>query len=90
MARLHRGGVVKFMQAVEAAMKGESTYPIQLNATDFKVFVTILKSLAAYSDVSHKEFETILGYGDGETEPISDWAMEKLSGIAESLGVEGV
>jgi hypothetical protein len=84
-------GSPAFMQAVEQAMRSEdSHFGINLNATDFRVFVTLLKSLALYSDVSHKEFETILGHGDGETEPISEWAMEWLSSIAESLGVEGI
>lgn len=66
-------------------------YPIELNATDFRVFVTILQNLALYDGVSHKDIETIPGYGeDGESEPIGDWAQSWLSGIAETLGVEGI
>lgn len=86
-----------FMMAVleKAALHrnadGGGNYPIELNATDFRVFVTILQKLAMYAKVTHKDIETIPGYGeDGHSEPIEDWATSWLSGIAETLGVEGI
>lgn len=70
---------------------GGSNYPIELNQTDFRVLVTILQKLALYARVTHKDIETIPGYGeDGESEPIEEWAWSWLSGIAETLGVEGI
>lgn len=73
-------------------------YPIEWNATDFRVFVTILQNLALYGKFTHKDIESIPGYGtvrnesgdDEEWEPIEDWAWQLLSGIAETLGVEGI
>jgi hypothetical protein len=79
-----------FMMAV--LEKGtKEKYPIELNATDFRVFVTILEKLSQYDSVNHHDIPTIPGYGeDGESEPIGDWATSWLSGIAETLGIEGI
>lgn len=66
-------------------------YPVEFSRTDFRVFITILHNLAFYDEVSHKDIPSIPGYGeDGESEPIGDWASSWLSGIAETLGVEGI
>ena len=65
-------------------------YPIELAATDFRVFITILEKLALYDSVSHKDIPSIPGYGGEWTEPIGDWAQSWLSGIGETLGVEGI
>lgn len=88
-----------FMMAVLEKANREMPYPIQLNRTDFRVFITILQRLALYGKVTHKDIETIPGYGtvrnddsgdDEEWDPIEHWAMSWLSGIAETLGVEGI
>lgn len=66
-------------------------YPITLNATDFRVFITILQKLALHDSVNHKDIPSIPGYGeDGESEPLGDWAWQFLSSIGETLNVEGV
>lgn len=79
-----------FMQAVIERGIREG-YPVTLNATDFRVFVTILEKLALYDSVNHKDIPSIPGYGeDGQLEPISDWAWQFLSSIGETLGVEGI
>jgi hypothetical protein len=85
-------GSDEFMAAIYRAKNElKEGYPLNLNTTDFTVLVRILKSLALYDGVSHKDIETIPGYGEsGESEPIGDWAMNMLSSIAESLGVEGI
>lgn len=69
---------------------GGSNYPIELNQTDFRVFVEILRGLALYGVANHKTVESIPGYSNDETEPIEEWAWSWLSGIAETLGVEGI
>lgn len=83
-----------FMQAIlekQAKDLPGGKYPIELNATDFRVFVTILEKLSLYDSVTHKDIPSIPGYGeDGESEPLGDWAMNFLSAIGETLGVEGI
>lgn len=86
-----------FMMAIlekQSQLKNEyggNQYPMELNTTDFRVFVTILRQLALYDKVTHKDIPTIPGYGeDGGWEPIGDWATSWLSSIAETLGVEGI
>lgn len=69
---------------------GSNNYPITLNTTDFEVFTKILRSLAQYGSVSHKDFEVIPGFSSEEEEPIAQWAWDWLSGIGETLGVEGI
>lgn len=82
-------GSDEFMKAI--LEKGtKEKYPIELNATDFRVFVTILQGLANYGVANHKTVPSIPGYGDEEFEPIEEWAASWLSGIAETLGVEGI
>lgn len=90
-------GSHEFMMAVfEAQLKskdqwGGNNYPVEFNTTDFRVFITILQNLALYGKVTHKDIESIPGYGeDGETEAIEEWARSWLSGIAETLDVEGI
>lgn len=84
-------GSHKFMMAILEKANREAPYPITLNRTDFRVFVTILQNLALYDGVSHKDIPSIPGYGeDGESEAIGDWAQSWLSGIAETLGIEGI
>lgn len=83
-----------FMAIIEKASQhrnpdGGSNYPIELNATDFRVLVTILRQLALYDKVTHKDIPSIPGYGeDGDMEPIGEWAWSWYSGIAETLGIE--
>lgn len=70
---------------------GGNNYPITLNTTDFRVFITILQKLALYGNVSHKDFPEIPGFGDDDwQEPIEGWAHEWLSGIGDTLNVEGI
>jgi hypothetical protein len=49
-----------------------------------------LQNLAKYGKVTHKDIESIPGYGGEFIEPIEDWAWQFLSGIGETLGVEGI
>lgn len=85
-----------FMMAViekQMASKDEyggNNYSITLNTADFRVFVTILQNLALYSKVTHKDIEAIPGFESESLEPISEWAWDWLSGIAETLDVEGI
>lgn len=86
-----------FMMAIlekQSQLKNEyggNQYPMELNTTDFRVFVTILQQLSLYDSVTYKQFPSIPGYGeDGESEPIGDWATSFLSSIADSLDVEGI
>lgn len=65
-----------------------SRITFSMNMTDFRVFVTILQRLALYDSVSHKDIESIPGYGDSESEPLGEWAASWYSGIAETLGIE--
>jgi hypothetical protein len=86
-------GSDEFMMAILEKQEKElpgGGYPIELNATDFRVFVTILQGLANYGVANHKTVPSIPGYGDEEFEPIEEWAASWLSGIAETLGVEGI
>jgi hypothetical protein len=66
-------------------------YPFRMNMTDFEIFVTILRELALYGEVSRSArvaVAEILGTGTDDTEPIEDWAWGWYSGIADTLGVE--
>lgn len=86
-------GSHEFMMAILEKQMGElpgGKYPIELNATDFRVLVTILQKLALYGSVIHKDIESIPGYGNDDMEAIEEWAWSWLSGIAETLGVEGI
>lgn len=65
-------------------------YPIELNATDFLVFIKILDNLSKFASVSHSDFPVINGYGDDNTEPIEEWARNIYSSIGETLGIEGI
>lgn len=70
---------------------GSNNYPITLNTTDFRVFITILHKLAMYGNVTHKDFPVIPGFGDDDyQEPIQGWAQDWLSGIGDTLNVEGI
>lgn len=87
-------GSDNFMEAValERLRSGE-IYTIGLNDSDFRVFIAILRDLALYGEASRSTRVTvseILGTGTDETEPIEEWAWSWLSGIAETLGVEGI
>lgn len=82
-----------FMMAIIEKQMGEllgGKYPIELNTTDFRVFITILQKLALYGSVTHKDIESIPGYGNDDMEAIEEWSLSWLSGIAETLGVEGI
>ena len=65
-------------------------YTIELNAKDFTVFAKILYFLENYAKVSHSDIPEIEGYGGGNIKPLEDWAYGMLSGIGDSLGVEGI
>lgn len=87
-------GSDNYMQAIalERLRTGEN-YPITLNDSDFRVFTAILRDLALYGECSRNTrvaVAEILGTGTDETEPIEDWAWEMLSGIGETLGIEGI
>jgi hypothetical protein len=73
-------------------MRTGENYPITLNDKDFRVFTAILKDLALYGEVgksTRDKVREIIGDSD-ETEPIEDWAWNWLSGIGETLGIEGI
>ena len=81
----------EFVAAILERGTTDGNYPIELNATDFRVFITILHKLAQYGNVSHKDFPEIPGFGDDDwQEPIEGWAYEWLSGIGDTLNVEGI
>lgn len=78
--------------ALERLRTGEN-YPITLNDTDFRVLISILRDLALCGECGRDArvaVAEILGTGTDETEPIEEWAWGMLSGIGETLGVEGV
>jgi hypothetical protein len=78
------------MAIIEKANVGVP-YPFSMNMTDFEIFVTILRELALYGEVSRSTrvaVAEILGTGTDDTEPIEDWAWGWYSGIADTLGVE--
>lgn len=88
-------GSDNFMSALaEERMRTGENYPITLNDTDFRVFMAILRDLAFYGECAGTTRDTvakILGYSDSDIiEPIEEWAWQFLSGIAETLGVEGI
>ena len=89
-------GSESFMEAVVKAQQGDlpgGKYPIEFNSTDFQIFILILKELALYGEVGRETrmaVSDILGTGTDDIEPIEDWAWGWLSGIGETLGVEGV
>lgn len=87
-------GSDEFMSAIalERMRTGEN-YPITLNDSDFRVLTVILKELALYGECSRSTrvaVAEILGTGTDDIEPIEDWAWQFLSGIGDTLGVEGV
>lgn len=66
---------------------------MELNTTDFHVFITILRDLALYGEATRSTrvaVAEILGTGTDEIEPIEEWSWGMLSSIAETLGVEGI
>lgn len=78
--------------ALERMRTGEN-YPITLNDSDFRVFTHILRDLALYGECSRSTrvaVAEILGTGTDDTEPIEEWAWNWLSGIGETLNVEGI
>ncbi len=87
-------GSDNFMSAIalERMRTGEN-YPITLNDTDFRVLTVILRELALYGEFSRSgrvQVAEILGTGTDDIEPVEDWAWQFLSGIGETLGVEGI
>lgn len=96
---MHTFGSDDFMSAVlkrQSELKNEyggNQYPMELNTTDFHVFITILKELALYGEAGRSvrvAASEILGTGTDDDEPIEMWAWDMLSSIAETLGVEGI
>lgn len=83
-------GSAEFME--EIFRRGtQRNYPIGLNSTDFKVFVTILHKLALYGGVSHHDFDEVLTFDPLDIEePIERWAWDFLSSIGETLNIEGI
>jgi hypothetical protein len=68
-------------------------YPIGMSDTDFHIFILILKELALYGEVGRATrvaVADLLGTGTDDLEPIENWAWGWLSGIGETLNVEGV
>lgn len=95
----HTFGSDEFMSAVLKRQSesrneyGGNQYPIELNTTDFHVFITLLKELALYGEAGRSirvAASEILGTGTDDDEPIEMWAWSMLSSIAETLGVEGI
>lgn len=87
-------GSDNFMEAIalERMRTGEN-YPIALNDTDFRVFTIVLRDLALYGEASRSTrvaVAEILGTGTDDVEPIEEWAWGWLSGIGETLGIEGI
>jgi hypothetical protein len=91
-------GSPEFMSAIalERMRTGEN-YPITLNDKDFRILTTILQQIAIYGDISRSELNDLVGWNgenwegnERDIDPISDWAWNWLSGIGETLGVEGI
>lgn len=87
-------GSDEFMQAIalERMRTGEN-YPITLNDKDFRIITEILRQIALYTEIDHHKLNSMLEDGShpaDEIDPISDWAWSWLSGIAETLAVEGI
>lgn len=86
-------GSDEFMDRIHDKADMDAPYPMTLNRTDFRVFTTILRDLALYGECTRSTrvaVSEILGTGTDDTEPIEEWAWGWLSGIGETLGVEGV
>lgn len=86
-------GSDEFMSAValERMRTGEN-YPITLNDTDFRMLTAILRDIALYGEVgksTRDKAREILG-DSFTSEPLEDWAWQWLSGIGETLGIEGI
>lgn len=82
----------EFIKAVTERGTADSSwpkYPIEFNTRDWKVFIRILQKLAEYGTVIPKDFYDILDF-DEDVEPITDWASDWLSGIGDTLNVEGI
>lgn len=87
-------GSDNFMEAIalERMRTGEN-YSITLNDSDFRVLTVILRDIALYGEatgIARSAVAEILGTGTDDIEPIEDWAWGFLSGIGETLGVEGI
>lgn len=99
MSESYTFGTDEFISAVSKAQQrqrngyGGNQFPMQLNTTDFLVFITILRDLAMYGEATRSTrvaVSEILGTGTDDIEPIEEWAWDMLSSIGESLGVEGI
>lgn len=87
-------GSDNFMEALalERMRTGEN-YPITLNDSDFRVLTVILRDLALYGEATRSTrvaVAEILGTEADDIEPIEEWAWGWLSGIGETLNVEGI
>lgn len=87
-------GSDNFMNALQLErLRTGDHYTISFNSNDFHVLTVILRDLALYGEASRSarvEVAEILGTGTDDIEPVEDWAWSFLSGIGESLGVEGI
>ncbi len=86
-------GSDEFMSAIalERMRTGEN-YPVTFNDTDFRMFTAILRDVALYGEVgkaTRDKAREILG-DSFTSEPLEEWAWNWLSGIGETLGVEGI
>ncbi len=87
-------GSDEFMTSLQLEkLRSSQNYPITLNNTDFHVLTVILRELAMYGEFGssgRSEVAQILGTGTDDIEPVEDWAWSWLSGIAGTLGIEGL